>query len=332
MSKNIHRIKLRFPPKTNLCRSCKYAYGDRRKGLMCGITGKKPDFYAFCPYFDLSRTRDQMAHKYDTVKQENRTRLLELWTFMLIFVVLLSPLLAIIGRATVFVIVALLLIGFSIHTRRIARQTSSLPLFAYVYIVFVYLLGKYKNFSHDDKQIIYQTLVRFYGNEVAQKALALFDLGFDTAGKSLRSLLRLMSRWDRRFLYTLLFQLFVYDNIKALDNDNIMEELAPLFGITTDEYMRLKEIYSAKEYERMYRQYRDRDRQASKTTDLTRQFKILGLDPSATNEEVKRRFRQLAKMYHPDRQPNPDMAQEAQEHFRLILSAYEKIKLARGIK
>ncbi len=315
-----------------MCRSCYYAYGDRRKGLMCGITGKKPDYYAFCPYFKLSVSRDRMAHERDTAAQENRTRLLELWTFMLVFIVLLSPLLALIGRASVFVIVAVFLLGYSIYTRMLSRQTRNLPLFAYAYIVFAYFIGRFKDFSESDKQIIYQTLVRLYGNEVAVRALQLYEQGFDLEPSSLRRLLRFMSRWDRRFLYSLLFQLYVYDNVEALDKEKVMWDLAPIFGVTADEYLRLKEIYQAKEYGRWYKQHKEKYRHSYASSDLKRQFQILGLDPAASNEEIKRRFRQLAKMYHPDRQQNPEMAQEAQEHFRIILAAYEKIKAARGFK
>ncbi len=332
MSKTVHRIKLRYPPKTNLCRSCRYAYGDRRRGLMCEVTGGKPDFYAFCPYFTLSKSRDQAAHEKDSASQENKTRLLELWTFMFVFIVLLSPVLALIGRSSVFVIAALLLIGYSVYTRVMSRRTANLPLFAYAYIVFVAFIGKFKKFSDDDKKIVYQTLVRLYGNDIASRALQLYENGFDLEPRSLSRLVKLMSRWDRRFLYTLLFQLFVYDNVLALDRDNVMKQLAPIFGVTDDEYIRLKEIYSAKEYDRKYRRYKQGYRSHTGSQDLDRQFRILGLSPSATNEEIKRRFRQLAKMYHPDRQPNPEMAREAEEHFRLILSAYEKIKQARGIK
>ncbi len=299
---------------------------------MCEITGKKPQFYAYCPYFTLSVSRDRAAHENDTNSQENRTRLLQLWTFMLVFIVLLSPLLALIGRASVFVIVGILLLGYSIYTWTMSNKTNNLPLFAYTFIVFVSFLEKYKKYGDSDKQIIYQTLIRLYGNDVAQRAMELYEKGFALNARALKRLLRLTSRWDRRFLYTLLFQLFVYDNVKALDSDNIMLQLTSLFGIKSDEYLRLKEIYISREYRHKSEQYKQHRQTNFSETNLNRQFEILGLRQSASNDEIKRRFRQLAKMYHPDHQHNPEMAQEAQEQFRLILAAYEQIKKARGIK
>ncbi len=52
-------------------------------------------------------------------------------------------------------------------------------------------------------------------------------------------------------------------------------------------------------------------------------YKVLGLSPNASDEEVKRAYRQLAKQYHPDRNPgDAAAAQKMQE----INAAYEQIK------
>lgn len=50
-------------------------------------------------------------------------------------------------------------------------------------------------------------------------------------------------------------------------------------------------------------------------------YKILGLEPTATDAEVKRTFRELAKQYHPDKNPSPD----ATLIFQQLLDAYERI-------
>ena len=52
-------------------------------------------------------------------------------------------------------------------------------------------------------------------------------------------------------------------------------------------------------------------------------YKILGLQPGASDEEVKRAYRTLAKKYHPDRNPDD---KEAARKMQEINAAYDQIK------
>ncbi len=67
-----------------------------------------------------------------------------------------------------------------------------------------------------------------------------------------------------------------------------------------------------------------------KTTDNA--YKILEIDKSATDAEVKKAFRTMAKKYHPDKIQNMDEAyiKGAEEKFRKVQEAYEKIQKERG--
>ncbi|MDQ7038021.1 MAG: J domain-containing protein [Aquificota bacterium] len=47
-------------------------------------------------------------------------------------------------------------------------------------------------------------------------------------------------------------------------------------------------------------------------------YRILGVDRNATTEEIKRAYRRLARLYHPDRNPDPS----AEEKFKEINEAY----------
>ena len=52
-------------------------------------------------------------------------------------------------------------------------------------------------------------------------------------------------------------------------------------------------------------------------------YKILGVSPNASDEEIKRAYRALAKKYHPDRNPGDA---EAAKKMQQVNAAYEQIK------
>ena len=62
-------------------------------------------------------------------------------------------------------------------------------------------------------------------------------------------------------------------------------------------------------------------------------YKILDIDKSASNEEVKKAYRSMAKKYHPDRvnTENEAIKQGAEEKFKEVQRAYEEIQSERGI-
>ncbi len=68
-----------------------------------------------------------------------------------------------------------------------------------------------------------------------------------------------------------------------------------------------------------------------KSTDSA--YKILGVDRTATDEEIKKAYRSLAVKYHPDKVNylGEDIRKKAKEKFQQINEAYEAIKKERGI-
>ncbi len=63
-------------------------------------------------------------------------------------------------------------------------------------------------------------------------------------------------------------------------------------------------------------------------------YKILGIAASATDEEVKTAYREMAKKYHPDKVSHlgEDVKKAAEEKFLKVNEAYETIKKERGMK
>lgn len=52
-------------------------------------------------------------------------------------------------------------------------------------------------------------------------------------------------------------------------------------------------------------------------------YKVLGVSPDASDEEIKAAYRRLAKKYHPDRNPGDE---EAAKKMQQVNAAYEQIK------
>lgn len=63
-------------------------------------------------------------------------------------------------------------------------------------------------------------------------------------------------------------------------------------------------------------------------------YKILEIEPTSTDDEVKKAYRNMAMKYHPDKVGHlgEDFKKVANEKFRKVQNAYDKIKQERGIK
>ncbi|MBG1262800.1 J domain-containing protein [Nostoc commune] len=60
--------------------------------------------------------------------------------------------------------------------------------------------------------------------------------------------------------------------------------------------------------------------------DINYAYEILGLEPGASQAQVKRAYRQLVKIWHPDRFLEQEQKQEAEEKIKSINAAYNKLK------
>lgn len=60
--------------------------------------------------------------------------------------------------------------------------------------------------------------------------------------------------------------------------------------------------------------------------DLNEYFRVLGIGPDATQEEINRAFRKMSHAWHPDKFPVGDLKAEAEEMQRQINNAYARLR------
>jgi DnaJ-class molecular chaperone len=62
---------------------------------------------------------------------------------------------------------------------------------------------------------------------------------------------------------------------------------------------------------------------------MTDPYKVLGVSADASDDEIKKAYKQLVKKYHPDKYRDSDLADLASEKMKEVNAAYEEIKKMR---
>lgn len=67
--------------------------------------------------------------------------------------------------------------------------------------------------------------------------------------------------------------------------------------------------------------------------DVNNDYKILEIEPSATDEEIRKAYRRMAMKYHPDKVTHlgEEFQKSAKEKFQKLQEAYDNIKKSRGM-
>lgn len=139
--------------------------------------------------------------------------------------------------------------------------------------------------------------------------------------------------------YTTRYQMFDFlYALASVDGDVSRGEILVLnvirsgLGITSSDYISIAQRHTP------FHNQQRRDSQASSNKQTQSNgpsaYRILGIEPSATDDEVKRAYRRMAMKYHPDRVAtlSEDIRKNAEQQFRIINEAYETIRTARGMK
>jgi DnaJ like chaperone protein len=115
-------------------------------------------------------------------------------------------------------------------------------------------------------------------------------------------------------LLHLLFNIAYADGEVIASELNTIQRIATIFRIDRLDFESIKAPYM-------------------KQVDRDWAYKALEIEPSATNDEIKKAYRRMAMKYHPDKvhQLGEDVKKSATEKFRSVNEAYESLKKERGI-
>ena len=123
---------------------------------------------------------------------------------------------------------------------------------------------------------------------------------------------RSMDHPSRLELMHILFNLSAADGQTHQKEIDVIELIARYLNISANDFASIKAMF---------------------VKSTTSSYEILGIDPPATNVEVKKAFRKMAKKYHPDKviHLGKELQESAEEKFVAVNKAYKAIKRERGM-
>lgn len=142
----------------------------------------------------------------------------------------------------------------------------------------------------------------------------------------------------RYHMVDFLFGLSVTDNSYTTTENTLMRAISFRLGINQRDYIsmftRHVSSHSRNRGSADGGGYSNSSHSSTYSSTYSDPYKVLGLNSSATDEEVKKAYRRLAMKYHPDKVENmgEEVKKSAEAQFRKINEAYEQIKTARGMK
>jgi DnaJ like chaperone protein len=161
-----------------------------------------------------------------------------------------------------------------------------------------------------------QQFTNMYGKDRANKAFELFK-GIAKQNISTRKVClqikQMMDHSSRLQLLHFLFGIARADGLVTEDELRQIYTISGYLGISNKDFESIKAMF-----------YNSSDNA----------YKILEIDKSATDDEVKKAYRTMAKKYHPDRVVHlgKEHQEGAEEKFRQVQESYEHIQKERGFK
>nr|WP_319398423.1 TerB family tellurite resistance protein [uncultured Carboxylicivirga sp.] len=161
-----------------------------------------------------------------------------------------------------------------------------------------------------------RSLVMTFGETQASQALLMLRdiLKQNIPVKDVVHQIRVNVPYDSRMqLLHLLYGIAQSDGHISQEEQSLIEMIAQGMGISSSDFASIVGTYG---------------------TDISSCYKVLEVEESASNEEIKKAYRKMAVRYHPDKVAHlgDDIKKSAEEKFKSLTEAYEKIRKERNIK
>lgn len=170
--------------------------------------------------------------------------------------------------------------------------------------------------NQDQRELdfVRQQFLNMYGKERANQAFKLFK-NISKQNVSIRpvclQIRQMMDHPSRLQLMHFLFGIAKADGTVTQDEERQIYTISGYLGINSKDYESIKAMF-----------YNSSDNA----------YKVLEIDKSVTDDEVKKAYRKMAKKYHPDKviHLGKEHQQGAEEKFRQVQAAYEQLQKERG--
>lgn len=167
----------------------------------------------------------------------------------------------------------------------------------------------------DELDFVKQFFVRQFGEQVAKEAVGKLkdvlqqNINLREACSEVRMTLDYSSRVQ---LLHVLFNLAGADKKIETRETDMIEMIAGYLGIALQDFQTVRNLY---------------------IQETLSSYKILEIEPSISNDEVKKAYRKLAMKYHPDKVSHmgEEKRKTADDKFKRLNEAYERIKKERNM-